>query len=115
MGKKDKKASHSEVDSTPLTNADEFAATLRGRRQAANGLEEDLLTEVPLLYGSPGSPAPHGDPGIVLAQIHRDELLRRNGGGILHKSSKRSDVALPFEGAVTAVAILLFLFFFFGD
>lgn len=115
MGKKGEKVSHFVLDSAPPANADEFAASLKRRRKAAHGLEQDLLTEAPLLYGSPENTAPYGDPGIVLAQIHRDELLRRNGGGILHKSSSRSDVALPFEGAVTAVAILLFLFFLFGE
>ena len=32
MGKKDKKVSHSEADSTPAANADEFAARLKRRR-----------------------------------------------------------------------------------
>lgn len=115
MGKKGEKVSHSAVDSTPPANAGEFAAGLKRRRQAAHGLQQDLLTEVPLLYGSPDSLAPHGDAGVVLAQAHRREMLRRNGGGVLNASSKRSDVALPFEGTVTAVAIVLFLFFLFGE
>ena len=87
MGKKGKKASHSVLDPAPPESADEFAASLKRRGQAADGLEQDLLTEVPLLYGSPGQ-APHGDPGIVLAQVHRDELVRRNDGGVLQAWSR---------------------------
>lgn len=104
-------------DQTPLPPADaeEFAESMKRRRQAARGLEQALLTEVPPLYGSPDSWAPYGDPGIVLAQIHRDELLRRNGGGVLSVSRKRSAVALPFERITTALAILLFLFFLLAD
>jgi hypothetical protein len=96
-------------------SAEEFAANLQRRRQAAQGLEQDLLTKVPLLYGSPDNLAPHGDPGVVLAQIHQDELLRKNGGGVLSRSRKRSEVALPFERTTAALAILLFLFFLFVD
>ena len=96
-------------------NAENFAKHLRRRGQAAKGLEEDLLTEVPLLYGSPGSIEPDGDPGIALARAHLEELVRRNGGDAKQASGERSDVALPYEGAVTALAILLLLFFVFAD
>jgi hypothetical protein len=103
------------VDSVPPSSPEEFAARLKRRGQAAKGLEEDLLTKVPVLYGSVGGLEPDGDPGILLAKIHREELLRRNGGGISSSSSKRSNVALPFEGAIEALAVLLFLFFVFGN
>ena len=93
-----------------MKNAEEFARSLDQRRQAANGLEQDLLTEVPLLYGSPGSLEPQGDPGVVLAQVHRDELLRRNGGGVFQGSAERSEVTLPFERATTVLALMLGLF-----
>jgi hypothetical protein len=96
-------------------NAEGFAESLRRRRQAAKGLKQDLLTKVPLLYGSPGSLEPEGDAGITLARNHREELVRRNGGGVMRVSGERSDVALPFERAMAALAILLFLFFVFAD
>ena len=95
--------------------AEEFAANLRRRGQAAQGLERDLLNEVPLLYGSPGSSESHGDPGIALAKIHQEERLRRNGGGIFQLSGEQSGVALPFEHATAAIALLLFFLLFFGS
>lgn len=91
-----------------------FAESLKQRRRAALGLEQDLLTSVPLLYGSPDSLEPSGDAGIVLARAHREEMLRRNGGGVVQATSRRSEVALPFERATTALAILFFLFFLFA-
>jgi hypothetical protein len=91
-----------------------YGASLKRRRQAAEGLERDVLTKVPLLYGSPGSLEPGGDPGISLARLHREELVRRNGGGVTKASGKRSDGALPFERAMTALAVLLFLFIVFA-
>ncbi|RYD67724.1 MAG: hypothetical protein EOP58_02440 [Sphingomonadales bacterium] len=63
-------------------NAEEFRASLKQRAEAAKGLEKDLLSEVPQLYGAPDQLAPDGDPGISLAKIHREELKRRNGGGV---------------------------------
>lgn len=94
--------------------ARDFVESLQRRGQAARGLEEDLLTEVSLLYGSPGGLEPGGDPGIILARVHREELLRRNNGGALNPSGKRSEVVLPFERATGALAILLFLLYLFG-
>ena len=112
MAEKVEQARHSVNPASPA-NAAEFAASLERRRQAAGGLEQDLLTKVPLLYGSPGSLEPHGDPGIVLAKAHQEELLRRNGGGVFDRSRRRSDVTLPFERMTSALAILLFLLFLF--
>ena len=103
------------MGSAPPASAGEFSASLERRRRAAQGLQQDLLTKVPLLYGSPDSLASGGDPGVILAQAHQEEALRRNGGGVLSRSRKRSDVALPFERSTAALAILLFLFFLFAD
>ena len=61
------------------SNADAFAAHLQQRAEAARKLEEGLLTEVPILYGSPGPHEPEGDSGIVISRLHREELLRRSG------------------------------------
>lgn len=105
---------HSTAGLGSPSTSEEFAESLKRRRQAAQGLEKDLLTKVPLLYGSPGNLEPGGDPGVVLAKLHREELLRRNGGGVLHPSSRRSDVVLPFERATTALALLLLLYAFLG-
>lgn len=93
----------------------EFEALLEGRRKAAEGLASDLLTEVPLLYGTPGTLEPHGDPGIVIAQAHQKELVRRNGGGTYSSKRSRSDVALPFERTVTCLAVLFLLLAFFAN
>ncbi|MBA3676507.1 MAG: hypothetical protein H0W74_03795 [Sphingosinicella sp.] len=103
------------ADSSPPASAEEFAQSLRRRSKAAKGLEQDLLTAVPMLYGSPtlGDVLPK-DPGIVLAHVHRDELVRRNGGGVFHRDVKRSDVALPFERMMIAASILMFLFALFS-
>lgn len=84
-----------------------FSNSLERRRKAAKGLEHDLLTDVPMMYGSPDNLAANGDAGIILAAIHRDELQRRNGGGMPPSYSKeKSDNALPFEHAVMAMAVL---------
>ncbi|MFV0624938.1 hypothetical protein ACBY01_13140 [Sphingomonas sp. ac-8] len=96
-------------------NSDEFAADLRRRAEAAKGLEKDLLTEVPLLYGSPGRMEPQGDPGILIAQMHREDMQRRNGGGVPPSSGRRSGVSLPFERALCALALALTVLFFFLD
>jgi len=98
----------------PPANAEEFAASIERRRQAADGLEKDLLNDVPLLYGAPGGagldalPA-QGDPGVVLARIHREEMLRRNGYDPSDASGDPSEVSLPFERATAALALILFL------
>jgi hypothetical protein len=100
-------------DSPPPRNAAEFAASIERRRQAADGLEKDLLNDVPLLYGSPGGAGdalpPQGDPGIILARIHREDMLRRNGYDPADASGRPSEVSLPFERATAALALLLFL------
>jgi hypothetical protein len=94
-------------------NAEEFAESLDRRRQAAIGLEKDLLTEVPLLYGSPGLQS-HGDAGVVLARIHREEMLRRNGYDVSEACGTRSEVSLPFERTTAALALLFFLIVLLG-
>lgn len=112
MGRRDDKIRRPPIPADPADPA-AFAESLKRRGDAARGLEQDLLTEVPLLYGSPGTMEPRGDPGIVLAQLHQDELLRRNGGGASRKPARRSDVALPFEGAISTLMIAFFLLFLF--
>lgn len=93
----------------------EHSESLKRRREAAAGLERDLLAEVPMLYGSPGSLEPNGDPGIVLARVHREELVRRNGGGVMRTSGKRAETTLPFERAMGALVLLLVLLYLFGS
>lgn len=102
------------ADLIALKDRQAFAESLKCRRQAARGLEHDLLTDVPLLYGSPGSMESQGDAGIVLAQMHREELLRRNGVGVQHASGKRSEGALPFERTMEALAIAFLLVVLFA-
>jgi hypothetical protein len=99
-------------NSASPVDAEAFEASLKRRGRAAKGLEQDLLTEVPMLYGSPGRGEPEGDPGIILARIHQEELLRRHGGGVPPGTRKRSDVALPFERTmlILPLAILTLLF-----
>lgn len=94
-------------------DADAFRASLKQRAEAAKGLERDLLTEVPQLYGSPDRLAPNGDPGIALARIHRDEMQRRNGGGVPVSTSKRTDATLPFERTLYVFAIIFLVLVFF--
>ena len=98
---------------SPPANAAEFIESLDRRRQAQEGLEQDLLNDVPLLYGLPGEIGFHdprdgpGDPGIIIARIHREEMLRRNGVDAFSASGNRSEVRLPFE---RTVIWLMFLF-----
>ena len=110
MARKDEDLRSPRSGPAPAADPEAFAESLKRRRQAAHGLEQDLLTDVPLLYGSAGD----GDPGIVLARVHREELVRRNGGGIPKPSARRSDVVLPFERAMAALAVLAFLFVLLG-
>lgn len=100
--------------SAPTENeADAFAAHLRQRGEAAQKLEQGLRTEVPMLYGSPGQHAPEGDPGIVIARLHREELLRRSGGMPVSRSEK-PPAPLPFERFLIAFCVILELLYFFG-
>jgi hypothetical protein len=99
-------------DSAPPGSREDFAASLERRGEAARGLERDLLTDVPLLSGS--ADAPYRDPGILIARLHREDMVRRNGGGFFRSSGKRSEFSLPFERGVWALSILLFLWALFG-
>ena len=111
MASKDKTAGRPAA----VGSAEEFAESLKRRSQAAQGLQQDLLTKVPILYGSPGALEPDGDPGIIIARAHREEMLRRHGSDVLDASSRRSDVRLPFERLTTALAVLIYLFLVFGN
>jgi hypothetical protein len=91
-----------------------FAESLKRRGEAARGLQEDLLHEVPLLYGSAGRAHPHGDPGVVLAKLHREQMVGRNGGGIPEASEGRSHALLPFERTIMVLVILILLVQFSG-
>lgn len=115
MASRERGSGSSAADAAFRDDPKAFAENLKRRRQAAQGLEQELLTNVPLLYGSPGQMEAHGDPGIVLAQLHREDMLRRIGGSPLQAAGRRSDVVLPFERATAALAILLWLFFLLAD
>jgi hypothetical protein len=100
-------------------SAEEFAESLERRQEAQDRLEKDLLNEVPLSYGMPGEVGfqfdPRlrgGDPGIVLARLHREEMLRRNGVDAFSASGTRSETTLPFERVTAALALMLALIFF---
>ncbi|GGE86590.1 hypothetical protein [Sphingomonas prati] len=90
-----------------------FAADLRQRGLAARGLERDLIQEVPLLYGSSGRLEPQGDPGIVLAAMHRDDMVRRNGGGI-PVATRRARAFLPYEREMAGLSLLFVILYWFG-
>lgn len=115
MARKGETGGRASPNRVALEEREAFAQSLEQRRRAARGLEKDLLTDVPLLYGSPGAGEPDGDPGIALAQAHREELVRRNGGGVLHASGTRSEVSLPFERTMGLLAIVILLVFVFGN
>ena len=98
-----------------------FAQDLERRRMAQARLQEDLLHDVPLLYGQPGEGGfqidPEnrvGDPGIILARIHREEMLKRNGVDAFRASGTRSEVRLPFERLMICLVIFLSVISFFG-
>lgn len=88
-----------------------FAADLARRAAAAKGLQTDLLTQVPLLYGSPDAHAPGGDPGTLLARLHREDLLRRNGGGVPSSRPNREPPRLPYERALLVLGVILGVIF----
>ncbi len=113
MARKGRRLGHSAADPAFPNDPQAYAASLERRRKAAQGLQQELLTSVPLLYGSPGEAG--GDPGIELARAHREDMLRRHGGSPLQASGRRSEVVLPFERAIAALAFLLYLLFFFAD
>ena len=83
----------------------QFVESLRRRGKAAEALQKDLLTEVPLLYGTPGSLEARGDPGIILAEIHREELVRRNGGGV-GNVRRETPETLPYENTMMVIAMV---------
>jgi hypothetical protein len=112
MARKKRGAGRSAFDAVAPRDPQAFARSLKHRHEAARGVEQELLTNVPLLYGSPGEA---GDPGIVLARAHREDMLRRHGSSFPRASGSRSEVRLPFERATGALAILLSLLFFFAD
>lgn len=109
MAKEHGKRGRSPSDPFAPASPDAFAARLEQRRRAAQGLEQDLLTKVPLLYGTPDE----GAADKVLARLHQDDLVRRNGGGVLRPSSRPSEVRLPFERLMGALLVLFLLFVFF--
>jgi hypothetical protein len=47
-----------------------------------------------------------GDPGIVLARLHREEMLRRNGVDAFGTSGSMSEIELPFERTTTWLVLL---------
>ena len=112
MSRRNREPSGSATDAASAQDPHAFAESLKRRREAARGMEQELLTNVPLLYGSPGEA---GDPGIVLARAHREDMVRRNGGSASRASGRRSEVALPWERATAALAILLCLLCFLAD
>ena len=91
----------------PDGEAKTFAVSLERRGEAAQGLQKDLLTEVPLLYGSPNG----GDPGVLLAKIHREEMVRRNSGGIVVMSIVEAPAIPPLNRTVLMLFALLLVFF----
>jgi hypothetical protein len=114
------KARHFGADPVVPANAREFTESLERRRQAQDRLEQDLLNDVPLLYGLPGDVGLHdprdgpGDPGIMLARIHREDMLRRNGVDAFSASGDRSEVRLPFERTVIWLMFLVLAVSFFA-
>jgi hypothetical protein len=103
------------ADSPHHDTPEEFSANLERRNKAAMGLEQDLLNEMPLLYGSPGSLQRHGDPGVLLARLHREELVRRNSSGVFQSSTDRPAASLPFERTLGAMLLLFFLWGLFAS
>ena len=110
MAEKLERGRRSRLGPAAPASREAFATSLSQRRQAAERLEKDLLTQVPLLYGSPGQAA----PDLVIERLHQEELVRRSGGGILPASRRRGDAALPFERGLAVFAFSLMLLFYFA-
>ena len=92
----------------PISNPEEFARSLKQRGEAARGLEHDLLTQVPLTYGTPGEE--HAE--IVMGRLHREAMVARNGGGVLESPSRgRAEARLPFERLMEGLLVLLVLLY----
>ena len=77
-----------------------YIASLARRSAAAKGLEKDLLHEVPLLYGE--AACTNG----VMADIHRRDMLRKNGGGVYGDYDKREIPQLPYEWVVGVLMLV---------
>ena len=98
-------------------DAEDLADSLKRREQAADALEDDLLNDVPMLYGpSAGLPYPTSPvPDILIGRIHREEMLRKNGYDVSDASGTPSEVSLPFERPIGALVILLVLIVLFSN
>jgi hypothetical protein len=94
-------------------DGDAFAEHLRQRAEAAQKVEQGLLTEVPMLYGSPGPHEPEGDPGILIARLHRGELLRRSGAMPVVRAGEPPE-RLPYERFLIVLGFVLEAVYFFG-
>ncbi len=68
---------------------------------------------MPMLYGSAGPHEPEGDPGIVIARLHREELLRRSGAMPLSPVDEPPP-RLPYERALIAIVFIVEALYFFG-
>lgn len=91
-----------------------FVASLAQRRRSADAMEQDLLTNVPLLYGSPGRHEPEGDPGIVLARLHAEERMRRFGSGLSRTEPKARRFWTSIDGLFTVAALVFLALNVFG-
>ena len=88
----------------------QFELSIRNRKRSADGLQDDLLHEVPLLYGEGG----YRDQDIALGAIHREAMLRKNGGGLPPGSPSTANARLPFERMLLFGLLLWMLFRIFS-
>ena len=90
-----------------LRGRGDYTAELEQRANEAKGLEGDLLHEVPLQYGA-GSQHCH-DPSILMAGVHRENIVHRNGGGLPADNSSTKNLRLPYERLLIGAFILYWI------
>jgi hypothetical protein len=72
------------------------ALSIKNRSRAAQGLQKDLLHEVPMLYGQNNL----WGADVAIGKIHREGMVRKNGGGLPPGVPATSKAKLPMEDLV---------------
>lgn len=82
------------------------AASIKARREAAAGLQGDLLSEVPMLFGPNNLFA----ADVALGKIHREGLVKKHGGGLPGGVSTTSGAKLPMERPMEVLFVCFMIY-----
>lgn len=84
------------------------ALSIENRSRAAKGLQKDLLKEVPMLYGKPDIRY-NWRPDEQIGSMHREGLVRKNGGGLPPGIPATSNAKLPMENMLYFFVFMYFV------